>query len=44
LGHAERAMWLMRAWWCARRYRQPAVTSDPDDLRRLDSDLQLEVI
>jgi PIN domain len=29
---------------CARRYRQPAVTSDPDDLRRLDSDLQLEVI
>jgi hypothetical protein len=29
---------------CARRYRQPAVTSDPDDLRRLDPDLPLEVI
>jgi hypothetical protein len=29
---------------CARRYRQPAVTSDPEDLRRLDPDLPLEVI
>jgi predicted nucleic acid-binding protein len=29
---------------CARRYRQSVVTSDPDDLRRLDPGLQLEVI
>jgi len=29
---------------CARRHGQGAVTSDPDDLRRLDSDLRLEVI
>lgn len=29
---------------CARRYGQPAITSDPEDLRRLDPDLPLEVI
>jgi predicted nucleic acid-binding protein len=29
---------------CARRYGQPVVTSDPEDLRRLDPDLPLEVI
>jgi hypothetical protein len=29
---------------CARRYRQPVVTSDPQDLRRLDSRLALEVV
>ena len=29
---------------CARQYRQVVVTSDPDDLRRLDPDLRLEVI
>jgi predicted nucleic acid-binding protein len=29
---------------CARRYGQPVVTNDPEDLRRLDPDLSLEVI
>lgn len=29
---------------CARRHRQVVVTSDPQDLRRLDPDLMLEVI
>ena len=29
---------------CARTHRQGVVTSDPDDLRRLDPDLRLEVI
>jgi hypothetical protein len=29
---------------CARRYRQPVVTGDADDLRRLDPDLGLESI
>jgi hypothetical protein len=29
---------------CARRYRQPVVTGDPQDLRRLDSRLALEVV
>jgi hypothetical protein len=29
---------------CARRYRQAVVTADPEDLRRLDSDLMLEVV
>jgi PIN domain-containing protein len=29
---------------CARRYRQAVVTSDPDDLRRLDPGLGLEVV
>ncbi len=29
---------------CARIHGQGVVTSDPDDLRRLDPDLQLEVI
>jgi predicted nucleic acid-binding protein len=29
---------------CARQYGQPVITSDPDDLRRLDPNLQLEVI
>jgi len=29
---------------CARRYRQAVVTSDPEDLRRLDPDLPLEII
>jgi predicted nucleic acid-binding protein len=29
---------------CARRYRQPVVTGDPQDLRRLDPKLLLEVI
>jgi hypothetical protein len=29
---------------CARRSRQPIVTSDPDDLRRLDPDAELVVI
>jgi hypothetical protein len=29
---------------CARRYRQVVITSDPDDLRRLDPGLPLEVI
>jgi hypothetical protein len=29
---------------CARRYRQPVVTGDPRDLRRLDPRLSLEVI
>jgi hypothetical protein len=29
---------------CARRYRQPVVTGDPRDLRRLDPRLPLEVI
>jgi hypothetical protein len=29
---------------CARIHRQGVVTSDPDDLRRLDSDLRLEVV
>jgi predicted nucleic acid-binding protein len=29
---------------CARTHGQGVVTSDPDDLRRLDPDLQLEVI
>lgn len=29
---------------CARTHRQGVVTSDPDDLRRLDPDLRLEVV
>lgn len=29
---------------CARRARQPVVTSDPDDLRRLDPDLETVVV
>lgn len=29
---------------CARRYGQGVVTSDPDDLRRLDPDLPLEIV
>jgi predicted nucleic acid-binding protein len=29
---------------CARIHRQGVVTSDPDDLRRLDPDLRLEVV
>jgi hypothetical protein len=29
---------------CARRYRQPVVTGDVEDLRRLDPDLRLEAI
>jgi hypothetical protein len=29
---------------CARIHRQGVVTSDPDDLRRLDPDLQLEIV
>lgn len=29
---------------CARIHRQGVVTSDPDDLRRLDSDLRLQVV
>jgi predicted nucleic acid-binding protein len=29
---------------CARRYRQGVVTSDPEDLRRLDSKLALVVV
>lgn len=29
---------------CARRYRQPVVTSDPDDLRRLAPELPLSVL
>ncbi len=29
---------------CARRYRQPVVTADPRDLRRLDPGLVLEVL
>lgn len=29
---------------CARRNRQPIVTSDPDDLRRLDSTVELVVL
>lgn len=29
---------------CARRYGQGVVTSDPEDLRRLDPDLPLEVV
>jgi hypothetical protein len=29
---------------CARRRRHTVVTSDPDDLRRLDSGLQLETV
>lgn len=29
---------------CARRYRQGVVTSDPDDLRRLDPGLPLTVV
>jgi hypothetical protein len=29
---------------CARRYRQPVLTSDVEDLRRLDPDLHLEAI
>ncbi|MGQ0844435.1 MAG: PIN domain-containing protein [Sporichthyaceae bacterium] len=29
---------------CARRARQPVVTSDPDDLRTIDSDLELVVV
>lgn len=26
---------------CARQHRHPVITSDPDDLRRLDADLEL---
>lgn len=29
---------------CARRSRQPVVTSDPDDLRRLDPDLEVVTV
>ena len=29
---------------CARRYGQGVLTSDPDDLRRLDPDLPLEIV
>ncbi len=29
---------------CARVHRQGVITSDPDDLRRLDPDLSLEVV
>ncbi|MGH2913251.1 MAG: hypothetical protein ACRDJ3_12335, partial [Solirubrobacteraceae bacterium] len=29
---------------CARRYRQPVVTTDPDDLRRLDSKVELHAL
>ena len=29
---------------CARQYGQPAITSDPEDLRRLDPELPLEVV
>jgi hypothetical protein len=29
---------------CARRYRQPVLTTDPKDLRRLDSKLMLEAL
>lgn len=29
---------------CARIHRQGVITSDPDDLRRLDPDLRLEVV
>lgn len=29
---------------CARRYRQPVVTTDPEDLRRLDAKLELHVL
>ncbi|HEX4114695.1 MAG TPA: PIN domain-containing protein [Solirubrobacteraceae bacterium] len=29
---------------CARRYDQPVVTADPDDLRRLDASIELHAI
>jgi PIN domain-containing protein len=29
---------------CARRYRQPVVTTDPDDLRRLDPKVELHAL
>ncbi|HEV7937938.1 MAG TPA: PIN domain-containing protein [Solirubrobacteraceae bacterium] len=29
---------------CARRYDQPVVTADPDDLRRLDASVELHAI
>lgn len=29
---------------CARRYRQPIVTTDPDDLRRLDHKVELHAL
>ena len=29
---------------CARRYRQPVVTGDPEDLRRLDANVELHSI
>jgi predicted nucleic acid-binding protein len=29
---------------CARRYRQPVVTGDPEDLRRLDSKVELHAV
>lgn len=29
---------------CARRAGQPVVTSDPDDLRRLDATLELVIV
>jgi hypothetical protein len=29
---------------CARRYRQPVVTGDPKDLRRLDSKIELHAV
>lgn len=29
---------------CARQHGQPAITSDPDDLRRLDPELRMEVV
>ena len=29
---------------CARRYDQPVVTGDPDDLRRLDANVELHAI
>ncbi|HEV3095382.1 MAG TPA: hypothetical protein VGY30_12860 [Solirubrobacteraceae bacterium] len=29
---------------CARRYRQPVVTTDPEDLRRLDAKVELHAL